>query len=157
MDSGRNDIVPCSFRRRTGQDRRRDLQKAKICHPLTQFRNNPAPQDDLILYLRISQIQIPVFQPDILVRLFGMIDLKRQGIIAAAAKYGDLIRNHLDISGRQIRVLIGTLPDNALNADRRFVIDTVKRLHDLFRFDDDLRRPVKIPQDQETKIFGYLS
>ena len=85
MISGRHQIISCSLRRRTGQDRGGDLHEIMSGHALTKVSHDLASQHDLALYFRITQIQITIFQTDILISVFGMIDLERQLVVTAFA------------------------------------------------------------------------
>ena len=55
------DIPTSKRRRRAGQNRCRDLQEIMGCHARTNLRYNLASKHDIILYLRITQIQITIF------------------------------------------------------------------------------------------------
>src|SRR5699024_3813505 len=57
MLSGGNNIIPCALRRRAGQDRRRDLRKAKTFHLFAQERNNLTSKQDVIVNRLVSEIQ----------------------------------------------------------------------------------------------------
>ena len=71
MISGWYQIISCSLRRRTGQDRGGNLHEIMSSHTLTKVSHDLASQNDFAFYLRIAEIQITIFQTDILVSLFG--------------------------------------------------------------------------------------
>ena len=81
MISGRNQIISRTFRGRTGQNRGGDLHEVQSIHSLTQLCHDLTSHHDVLLHVRISQIQITVFQTGIFVCILGLIDLKRKCIV----------------------------------------------------------------------------
>ncbi len=157
MVSRRHEIVARALRGGARQDRRRDLHEIMTDHRRTQICDDLAPEHDLCLYIRISQIQITVFQSGILVRLPGMIDLERQLIIPALSQDSDLRRHDLDITGLHPGILGAALAHCPHDLQRRLVVDSAKLIHDLLRLDNDLRLSIEIPQDQKTQIPADLA
>ena len=55
------------------------------------------------------------------------------------------------------RVLTGTLPDNTGNGECGLCIYTGNLIHHFLGLDHDLRRAIKVTQNQEAEIFTYSS
>ena len=56
-----------------------------------------------------------------------------------------------------ILVLTGTLPDNTGNGECGLCIYTGNLIHHFLGLDHDLRRAIKVTQNQEAEIFTYSS
>ena len=115
-------------------------------HRLAQGGDNIAAEDYILLYGRISQVEVAVFKTCGLVGLAATVYFKRQLVIAAAAENFDLFGNDLDIAG-------GELGDG----DGALFIYALYDLHHILGLDDDLRRAVKIADDDKRKVLSYLA
>ena len=82
--SGGHDIVSCSLRGRSAQDGCLDFQKAHLRHLLTKESDHLGAENDVVPHLCVSQIQITVFQADILPDLLGGHHLKGKLLIHPA-------------------------------------------------------------------------
>ena len=118
-------IIPRPLRGRAGENGRRDFQEIVLCHALSDLRHDFAAKHDFLFHFGIAQIQIPVFEPGGLVRLPGTVHLKGKLIVNALAKHRDILRNHLHLAGRDLRILIGTLPHGSGDGKGGFVVDAV--------------------------------
>ena len=129
MISGRHQIISCPLRRRTGEDRCGNLHESQSVHSLTKFSHNLTSHHNILLHIRVTQIQITVFQTRIFVCFPGLIYLKRKSIVNAFTQNLNLIGNHLNFSGRQFHIFVGTLPDNTLHGNGGLLVDTVHDSH----------------------------
>ena len=157
MISRRNEIVTCTFWRRAGEDRGRDLQKSVLHHTAAQLSDYVAAKYDFLLDSRIAQVKVTVLQTCIFIRFLGTVDFKRKLVVNAFSENLDFLRNDLDFTGRKIRVLTGTLPDNTGNGECGLCIYTGNLIHHFLGLDHDLRRAIKVTQNQEAEIFTYSS
>ena len=122
----------------------------KICY-------NLASQYDLGFYLRISEIQITVFQSCIFICFFRTVNLERKLVVTALSKNCKLAWNYLDLSCWKICVLRTALSHGSCYFNGRLCIDCRKLLHQIFCFNDDLCRSIKISQDNKSEIFAHLT
>ena len=122
----------------------------KICY-------NLASQYDLGFYLRISEIQITVFQSCIFICFFRTVNLERKLLILAFAQYLNGFGNYFNIPGCQLRVLRAALSHGSCYFNGRLCIDCRKLLHQIFCFNDDLCRSIKISQDNKSEVFAHLT
>ena len=157
MVAGRDEIVARTLGRGARQDRRGDLKEAALRHAAAQVRHDIRAQDDVLLDLRVAQVQIAVLQALIFVRLLRAVDLEGQRIVAAAAKHGDALRHDLDLTRGLLRILAGALADHAGHGDRGFAVDGLEGLHHLLRLNDDLRRAIEVAQDDKGQIAADLA
>ena len=125
-----------------------------LCHSAAQCGNDVAAQNDIGLYFRVAQVEIAVFEALALICFAGVVDLKRQLVVAAAAEHGDLRRRDLDVAGGELRVFAGALAHDARDGNGGFLIEGLYDVHHLFVFDDDLRGAVEIAQHQKRKVIA---
>ena len=142
--SRRNKIIPRTLRGGTGEDRCGDFHKVQVVHFLAKLRHDLAAEYNLALHRGISKIQITVFQPRVLIRLSGLVDLKRKCIVEAFSQDFDLFGNDLDLAGRQFHVLAGALSHNPRHGNRGLLVHTVDDLHHLLGLHNHLRDSIKI-------------
>ena len=91
-------------------------------HALTKISHDLASQHDLALYFRITQIQITIFQTDILVCIFRMIDLERQLIITALSKHFYFARNDLNITSWNLVIFAASLANDSIYLNRGLIV-----------------------------------
>ena len=118
-------------------------------HGGAQGGHHLAAQDDVLLDRRVTQVQIAVLQPLGLVGLAAAVDLKGQGIVAAAAEHLDLRGHDLNVAGGLIGVLARALAHGALDGDGALFVVALDLGEQLARLDDDLRRAVEVAQHHE--------
>ena len=147
MVSCRYEVISRPLRGRAGKDRCRDLHKAQRIHSLAKLCDNTASHDNILLHIGITQIQITVLQAGILVRVSGLVDLKGKRVVNTFSQYLNLIGNYLDLSGGQILILVGTLPDDTFHRNRGFLVDAVHDIHHVLCLNDKLCRTVKVSKD----------
>ena len=140
-----------------GQNRRRDLQEVVRHHRLTQRGDHLAAQDDVLLHRGIAQVEVAVLQALRFVGLAAAVDLKGQGIVAAAAEHLDLLGHDLDLAGGLLAVLARALAHGALDGDGALLVDPLDDLQVGLVLDDDLRRAVEIAQHDERQIAADLA
>ena len=156
MLSGGHQIVSCALGRGCGENGGGDLHKAVLGHGLTQSGNNIAPENDVLLHRRISQVQVAVLQPLGLVGLPAAVDLKGQLVIAAAAQYLDLGGNHFDLAGGDLFVLALPLPDDAGDGDGGLLVQGLHHRHHFLGFNDHLGGAVEVPEHNKCKVAAHL-
>ena len=122
-----------------------------IRHRLPERRHNLAAKDNVLLHLRVAEIQIAVFQPLRLIRLTAAVDLKGELAMEALSKHCHLLRDNLNLAGCLLLVLGASLPDRPGHLDRGFLRDILEEPHHLFCLCYDLRGSVKIPHNNERK------
>ena len=144
MISGGYQIISCSLRRRAGQNRGGDLHEIMSSHALTKVSHDLASQNDFAFYLRIAEIQITVFQTDILVSLFGMVDLEGQFVVTAFTQHFNLRRHYFNVSGRKLCILAASLTNDTIYLNGRLIIQLRQLIHDLLSLYYDLSRSVEI-------------
>ena len=110
-----------------------------------------------VLHGRVSQIEIAVLQAVGLVGLAAAVDLERKLVIEALAEHLDLLGDDLNVAGGELGVLARALADDALDGDGALLVDGLDNLHHLLGLDDDLRRAVKIAQDDEGEVLSDLA
>ena len=147
MVSCRYEVISRTLRGRTGKNGRRDLHKAQRIHSLAKLCDDTASHDNILLHVGIAQIQITILQSGILVRIPGLVNLKGKCVVNTFSQYLDLIGNYLDLSGGQILILVGTLPDDTFHRDRGFLVNAVHDVHHVLCLNDKLCRTVKVSKD----------
>ena len=157
MISGGNQIISRTFRRGTGQNRSRDLHEVQSIHSLTQFCHDLASHHDIFLHVRISQIQVTVFQTCILVCILGLINFKGKCIVNTLSQNLDLIGYYLDLTGRQISIFAGTLSYYTFHGDGGFLVDAIHDIHHFLGLYYQLGGSVEITQNDKTEIFADFS
>ena len=80
-----------------------DLQEALGSHSGPDGGDHVAPEDDVFLYRRVTQIQIAVFQPGIFIGIPGLVDLKGQGIVVALAQNGNCRGGDLNVASGPLK------------------------------------------------------
>ena len=111
-----------------------------------------AAKNDILLDLGIAKIKVAVLQPDLLIGLTAVIDLKRKVRIAAAPENCNALWHDLDLTGGLLGVLRASLSDRSLYGNRRFLGDGLKLVHHVFALDHDLRRAVEITKNSKAEI-----
>ena len=139
------------------EDGRGDLEKAVRGHGGAQRGHHLAAQDDVLLYGGVAQVEIAVLQAQRLIGVAAAVDLKRQLVIAAAAEHLDLRGHDLNVAGGQLGVFARALAHDALDGDRGLLVERLDDLHHVLGLNDDLRRAVKITDDDEGKILSDLA
>ena len=155
--AGGDEIVARALGGRGSEDRRRNLEEAVIHHRAAQRRDDVAAQDDVVLDGGVAQIEIAVLESRALVGLTAAVDLKRQLVVAAAAEDLDLLGHDLDLAGGELGVGALAQADRAGDGDGALLVDALDGLHHLGGIDDDLRRAVKIAQDDEREVTADLA
>ena len=113
-------------------------------HAGTKICYNLASQNDLAFYLRITEIQITIFQSDIFVSFFGMVDLEGQFVVLAFAQHFNGFGNYFNIPGCQLCIFSSFSHARfTIYLNGRLCIDCRKLLHQIFCFNDDLCRSIK--------------
>ena len=125
-------------------------------HCLSYSGNYIASQNNILLYGRISEVQIAVFESQLLIGFPRSVDLKRQLVIAAFSEYLYLFRNNLYVACRDLRVFGASLPDGALDRYRRLLVDALDDAVHLLVFDDDLCGPVEVAYYSEREAVSYF-
>ena len=126
-------------------------------HRLAQGGDDVAAEDDILLYGRISQVEVAVLKACGLVGLAAAVYFKRQLVITAAAENFDLFGNDLDITGGELGIFARALANCALDGDGALLVYALYDLHHILGLDDDLRRAVKIADNDKRKVLAYLA
>ena len=145
-------VVSCALRRRAGQNRCGNLHKVQRIHSLAKFSHNLASHNNIALHCRVSQIQIAVLESCILICLSGLIDFKRKRIVDALSENLDFLRNYLDLTGRKLHILAGTLTNGSGDGQCRLLVHTVDDSHHILGLHYHLRCSVKVAQNQKSQI-----
>ncbi len=156
MVPGRHQVVSRALRRRSGQNGGGDLQEALLGHEPAQLRHHLAAQNDIALDGRVAQIQEPVLEAGIFVRLLGLVDLKGQLVVNTLAKHLDLLRNHLNFTGGKLGVLALPLPDDTGDGQGGLLVDGLDPLHHVLGLDNHLGSTVVVPEHTEGKVRAHL-
>ena len=127
-----------------------------VDHGGAQGGHHLAAEDDVVLHLRVAEIQIAVLQPLGLVGLPAAVDGEGQLIVAAAAQHLQLLGHHLDVAGGQLGVLGVPLPHRAGDLDGRLLVQLLEGLPHLLTVDDHLGDTVEVPQDGEGEVLSHL-
>ena len=102
MDAAWNEEIARTFRRRSGQDRRRIFGKTDIFHPATRFLDDLRALDDVGVKRFTAQVEEAVFQSDFL-RIFLLArDWQRQFV--STAQHRHIACENLDFASRQVGV-----------------------------------------------------
>ena len=121
-------------------------------HGLADGGDDVAAQDDVLLDRRVSQVEVAVLEPLLLVRLTAAVDLKRQLVVDALAEDLDLLGDDLDLAGGELRVFAGALAHGAGDGDGGFLVERLDHIHHVLGLHDDLRRAVEVAQDDKGKV-----
>src|SRR5215472_466422 len=110
MDAARNEAVARAFRRRTREQRRFNLEKAKLVERLANLKDDAVPQLDVAVQLRAAQVEIAVAQTRFLSRRGLFLNLKRRCLrVIQNVQPG---REHFHFARRNFRICFQP-PDNA--------------------------------------------
>ncbi len=99
--SRRNQIIARAFGRRFGQDRRLDLIKSLIIQYSSCRQSQAMAQLEVLLHLRPAQIEVSIFQTQVLGRT-TVVDLERRSL--RIVEHLHLFGDNLDLAGRHIRI-----------------------------------------------------
>ena len=102
MQPRRHEEVARALRRRSGQDRRLELVEAGGAHQLAHLRHDRDAPHDVLVQRLAAQIEEAVFEPRVL-RIVRLAE-DRQRQLRRLRKHLDLLREDLDLAGRQVRV-----------------------------------------------------
>ena len=155
MLAGGHQIVTGTLGGGGRQDGGGDLQEAVLGHGSAQGGHHLAAQDDVLLHRGVPQVQIAVLQTLLLVGLAAAVDLKGQGVVAAAAQHLDLAGNHLNITGGLLGVLAGALADDALHADGGLLVQVANDGHHVLGLHHDLGGAVEVAEHHEGEILAH--
>ena len=153
---GGHQIVPGALRGGGRQDGGGDLQEAVLRHGLPQGGHHAAAEDDVVLHLRIPQVQIAVFQAGGLIGLPAAVDGEGQLVVLAAAQHLDLAGHHLDVAGGQLGILAVPLPDGALHGDGGLLVDGLQQGHHVGGLRHHLGGAVEVPDHGEGQLTAHL-
>ena len=128
-----------------------------VHHRAAQRRDDVAAQNDVVLDGGVAQIEIAVLESRALVGLTAAVDLKGQLVVAAAAEDLDLLGHDLDLAGGKLGVGALAQTDGAGHGDGALLVDALDGLHHFGGLDNDLRRAVKIAQNDERKVIADLA
>ena len=154
MLSGGNEVVACALRAGCRENGGRDFEEIMVHHGLANGGNDVAAQDDVAFDGGVAQVEIAVFQALCFVSVAAAVDLEREFVVLAAAEQFDLLRHDFNVAGGLLGVLACAFPHGAGHGDGRFLVDALDDVHDLFRFNDDLRCAVEITQNEEGKVIA---
>ena len=138
-----------------GEDGGGDLQEAVLRHGGAERGHHLTAQDDVLLHGGVPQVEVAVLQALLLVGLAAAVDLKGQGVVAAAAQHLDLAGNHLDVAGGLLGVLAGALPHHALHADGGLLVQVADDGHHLLGLHHDLGGAVEVAQHHEGEVLAH--
>ena len=125
-------------------------------HGGAQGGHHLTPQDDVVLHLRVAQVQIAVLEPGRLVRLPGAVDLEGQLVVAAAAQHLNLGGHHLNVAGGQLGIFAVPLPDKAGDLDGGLLVEGLEGLHHVLGLAHHLSDAVEVPEHHEGQILAHL-
>ena len=126
-------------------------------HRLADGRDHLAAQNDVLLDSGVAEVKIAVFQTLCFVRLAAAVDLKGKLVVAAAAKNRDLLGDDLDVTGRDVRILAGTLSDRADDTDGGFLVDSLQLTEQVLIFYNQLRFAVEVTDHNEGQAAADLA
>jgi hypothetical protein len=128
-----------------------DLEKAVRVEVLPDLHRRAVTERDIVLHPRTPQIEIAVFQPQVLVHLRVVGD--REGGHLGVVEQADLARLHLDLAGRHLRVG-GLAPDDlAEHRDHELAAQPLGVRHQpVVLARDDLGKPVPVAQIDEHEV-----
>ncbi|CUO49674.1 Uncharacterised protein [Flavonifractor plautii] len=150
-------VVPGALRGGGREDGGGDLQEAVVKRGLPQGGHHLAAEDDVVLHLRVAEIQIAVLQAGGLVGLPAAVDLEGQLVVAAAAQHLHRLRHHLDVAGGQLGILGVPLPHHTGDLDGGLLVQPLEGLPHGLVLHDHLGHAVEVPQDGEGKVLAHLA
>ncbi len=106
--AGGHQVVACAFRCGLNEIRRLNLEETVFVKIVARCLDNTVPFDDVFLHLRPSQVQIAVFQAEILFDVGLILNGKRRGF--ALCENAQLRDIDFNIAGRKIRIFRRALP-----------------------------------------------
>ena len=154
---GGHQVVPGPLGGGGGEDGGGDLQKAVSGHSGAQGGHHLTPQDDIVLHLRVAQVQVAVLQPGGLVGLSGAGDGEGQLVVAAAAQHLNFGGDHLDVAGGQLGIFAVPFPDGPGDGDHRLLVQLLGGLDGLLGLQHHLGGAVEVPEDQEGQVLAHLT
>ena len=102
MEPRRDEEVARAFGRRRGQDRRLELEEARARHPAADRRDDLRTAHDVPVELLAAKIEEAVGEPGLL-GIF-LVAEHRHRQFARRRQHLDLLHEHLDRAGRQVRI-----------------------------------------------------
>ena len=119
-----NQKVARAFGRGSGQNRGLDFQESFLFHLFPHMADYLGAQDDVVPDFGVAQVQITVFQPDILAGLLGVVNVKGEHI-EAGSQHLQLIHNQLHAAGVQLFIhgILIAFGYNAGNRNNGLLID----------------------------------
>ena len=135
LEAGRDEEVAGALRGGAGQRRGLDLDEAGIVQQVAGHAVDLGAQAQVAGRGRAAQVQVAVAQARLLADLDVLIDLERQR--RGGVQHDDLIGDHLNLAGGQVRVLVAfrAALDGALDLQHELIAQRVEVLlvahHDL--------------------------
>ena len=155
-------IVPGPFRRALAQHGGLDFQKTIVVHIVPHQLGHFVTQDQIGLHLRTAQVQIAVFQAQILIGVDAVLNIKRRCL--GAVQYIQCMGHHFNFTGSNVGIhsLCIPFPYLAENLDHIFAANGF-RIFEAFpriRIDDYLADTGTVPQVNKNQsamvaAFGY--
>jgi hypothetical protein len=122
VDPARHQIVARSFGRALDEDRRLNLKEPLPVQEIAYALHQTVPQKQVRLQTRPPQIEIPVFQHQVLVDLHIFVDVeRRRWTVVQYLSAGD---HHLNGSGLDLRVLGSDGAGHNLSGDTQHILGT---------------------------------
>ena len=150
MNARGDEKIARPFRRRRGEDRRRELEEPGFRHALADRRGDGQALHDVLVQRLAPQIEEAVLQPQV----FRVVRLAehRHGQLLGRRQHLDLGGEKLDLARRQLLVhrAVGARAHLAVDADHPFGAHALRRLEGgAVGIGDDLRDAVVIAQVDE--------
>ena len=131
VHSARHQIVSGALRRGFDQDRRFDLGKSVFIEIVSDQLCHLMAESEILLHLQLAQVQISVFQSQVVVYFIVVLDVDRWCLRLGI--HGQRCCENLDIAGGKIRVLGRSFANRAFDADAVFAAQALSRREDVFR------------------------
>ena len=148
MNTARDQIVSCAFRRRADEVRRLDIEEPFRIHELPDKRDKTAPEHDLFLKLRSSEVQISVAEPQLLACLDpvknmegGCLGLAQDPEIGGVYLHGPCLKILID-SAR-------SLLDGPCHGDTEFAPERPRKFTEFSSLENDLHDPCPVSHIHE--------
>src|SRR5689334_3770241 len=159
MYAARHEIVARAFRSWLGENGRLDLEKPAVAQKASRCLQQPMPQDEILLQLGTSQVQVAVTQPQLL-RWKRLISDTRHGYCWRRGRTDQLERlgPHLDVAGGEIGVahFSGSRDDLSLDEDDALRSKCGSQAHrfrgGVSRIERDLNEPASVSQIDEHQL-----
>ena len=126
-------------------------------HGISKCCDNIASQNEILLNLRVTDIEISVLKSCCFISFPAVVDLERKLVVTAASEYCYLLGNNFDIARIKLGVLRASLSNDALYRDRGFLCDSLECLHHLSCLDNDLCCSVEITDNNESELCAYFT